>query len=229
MRKVHDILSKSQLFGGLPEAYLEKVGPIAVHRCFNKDEMLFFDGDEANGFYIVAEGEVNVYKVSPDGKEQILHIVKEGEMIGCVSVFSGELYPANARAISKSHLLFFPGEDFLTIIINNPQLTMNLLAVLSRRLREFAIQIENISLKEIPGRLASYLLSLSEEEGGVDCITLNISKQHLAGILGTGPESLSRALGTMKIRKLIEEEDGTIRIIDRRALEELAENGKHSG
>jgi len=105
---------------------------------------------------------------------------------------------------------------------------MNILALLSMRLREFTVQIENLSLKEIPGRLAAYLLYLSNEQGNKDIIALNISKVQLANLLGTGPESLSRALGSMKSRKLIEEEGATIRMLNRGAVEELAESGKNS-
>jgi len=228
MTKVQDILLKSQLFGGLSECHLEEIKKISVDKYFNKGEIIFFDGDEGSGFYLVIEGSVNVYKVSSEGKEHILHIVKDGETIGAVPVFSGKSFPANARAISKSHLLFFPREKFINLITNNPLLTMNILALLSMRLREFTIQIENLSLKEIPGRIAAYMLYLSEEQGDKDFIKLNISKLQLAGILGTGPESLSRALGNMKSRKLIEEEGYNIRLVNRGALEALAEDGKSS-
>ncbi|MDI6688310.1 MAG: Crp/Fnr family transcriptional regulator [Desulfobacterales bacterium] len=222
MTKVHDILLKSQLFGGLPEDHLEKIKRISVDKHFNKGEIIFFDGDEGTGFYLVIEGSVNVYKVSSEGKEQILHIVKEGGTIGAVPVFSGKSFPANAQAISKSHLLFFPREKFINLITNNPSLTMNILALLSMRLRQFTIQIENLSLKKIPGRLAAYMLYLSQEQGNKDVIKLNISKFQLANLLGTGPESLSRALGNMKIRKLVEEEGANIRLVNRVGLEELA-------
>jgi len=227
--KIQDILLKSQLFGGLPEDHLEEIKKISVDKYFNKGEIVFFDGDEGNGFYLVVEGAVNVYKVSSEGKEQIFHIVKEGEAIGAVPVFSGKSFPANARVISKSHLLFFPREKFMNLITNNPSLTMNILALLSMRLREFTIQVENLSLKEIPGRLAAYLLYLSEEQGNKDVIKLNIAKLQLANILGTGPESLSRALGNMKNRKLIDEQGSSIRLVNRGALEVLAEDGKTQG
>ena len=228
MTKVHTVLSKSQLFGGLPEDHLEEIKKVSIDKYFDKGEIIFFDGDEGVGFYLVIEGSVNVYKISSEGKEQILHIVKEGETIGAVPVFSGKSFPANARALSKSHLLFFPRELFIRLITNKPSLTMNILALLSMRLREFTVQIENLSLKEIPGRLAAYLLYLSHEQGNKDVIALNISKVQLANLLGTGPESLSRALGTMKSRKLIEEEGATIRMLNRGAVEELAESGKNS-
>lgn len=171
---------------------------------------------------------MNVYKLSPEGKEQILHIVKEGETIGAVPVFSGKSFPANVRAIAKSHLLFFPRESFIHLITNKPSLTMNILALLSMRFREFTIQIENLSLKEIPGRLAAYLLYLSQEQGSKDLIKLNLSKVQLANLLGSGPESLSRALGNMTSRKLVEEKGAYIRLINRGVLEELAENGRDS-
>ncbi len=226
MTEVFDILLKSQLFGGLPEDHLEEIKKISVDKYFNKGEIIFFDGDEGNGFYLVVEGTVNVYKVSPEGKEQILHVVKEREAIGAVPVFSGKSFPANARAISKSRLLFFPRGKFINLITNNPSLTMNILALLSMRLREFTIQIENLSLKEIPGRVAAYLLYLSGEQRNENVIKLNISKLQLANILGTGPESLSRTLGDMKVRKLIEVDGQDIRLVDKIGLEELAEYGK---
>jgi len=226
MTQARDILARSRLFGGLPEGDLAEIERIALDKEFDRGEMIFFDGDEGTGFYLVAEGTVSVYKLSPDGKEQILHILNEGETVGAVPVFSGESFPANARAIAKSRLLFFPREQFVRLITSRPSLTMNLLALLSMRLREFTIQVENLSLKEIPARLASYMLYLSKEQGDGDVIRLNISKLQLANLLGTGPEPLSRALGSMKSRGLVEEEGGVIRLFDRGALEELAEGGK---
>ena len=90
MTKVLDTLSNSQLFGGLSEAHLKEIKQIAVDKKFDKGEIIFFDGDAGSGFYLVVEGTVKVYKVSPEGKEQILHIVTEGESIGAVPVFSGQ-------------------------------------------------------------------------------------------------------------------------------------------
>ena len=228
MKKTRDVLIRSQLFGGLSEEHLAEIEKIAVDKSYNKGDIIFYDGDEGVGFYLVVAGSINVYKLSPEGKEQILHIVKEGDTIGAVPVFSGKSFPANARAISKSHLLFFDREKFIQLITNKPPLTMNILALLSMRLREFTIQVENLSLKEIPGRLAAYLLYLAQEQGNKDLIKLNISKLQLANLLGTGPESLSRALGNMKSKKLIEEKGANIKLLNRNLLEELAERGKDS-
>ena len=228
MKKARDILIKSQLFGGLPEKHIAEIEKIAVNKHYNKGDVIFYDGDEGIGFYLVVAGSVNVYKLSSEGKEQILHIVKEGDTIGAVPVFSGKSFPANAKAISKSHLLFFERKKFIQLITNKPTLTMNILALLAMRLREFTIQVENLSLKEIPGRLAAYLLYLSQEQGDKDLVKLNISKFQLANLLGTGPESLSRALGIMKNKKLIVEECAGIKLLNRSLLQELAEKGKES-
>ena len=228
MNKVRNVLIQSQLFGGLPDEHLAEIENIAVPRRYDKGEMVFHDGDEGIGFYLVVAGIVNVYKLSSEGKEQILHIVGEGDTIGAVPVFSGESFPANARAVTPCHLLFFNREKFIRLITHQPSLTMNILALLSARLREFTVQVENLSLKEIPGRLASYLLDLAREQGNRDRIALNISKLQLAGLLGTGPESLSRALGSLKSKKLIEEKGSMIRLLNRALLEELAEKGKNT-
>ena len=228
MNKVRNVLTQSQLFGGLPDEHLAEIENIAVPRRCGKGEMVFHDGDEGIGFYLVVAGIVNVYKLSSEGKEQILHIVREGDTIGAAPVFSGKTFPANARAVTQCRLLFFDREKFIRLITHQPSLTMNILALLAARLREFTVQVENLSLKGIPGRLASYLLDLAREQGSHDRITLHISKLQLASLLGTGPESLSRALGSMKSRNLIEEKGSTIRLVNRALLEELAEKGKNT-
>ena len=227
MSEILDIISKSQLFGGLCETHLKEIRGVSNEITVNKGEIIFLDGDEGNGFYLVIKGVVKVYKMSPEGKEQILHIVKTGETIGAVPVFSGTSFPANAQAIAKSMLLYFPKKKFIGLITSNPALTMNILAILSMRLREFTVQVENLSLKEIPSRLAAYLLYQSQEQGGRERITLDIKKSQISNLLGTGPESLSRAMGAMKELKMIEVDGSNIQLLDREALENLASYGKN--
>lgn len=227
MTEIIDILSKSQLFGGLPETYLKEIRSVSIEKHVNKGGIIFLDGDEGNGFYLVIKGVIKVYKMSLEGKEQTLHIVRAGETIGAVPVFSGKSFPASARAIAKSLLLFFPKEKFVGLITGNPSLTMNILAVLSMRLREFTVQIENLTLKELPGRLAAYLLHQLQQQGGSGCISLDITKSQISNILGTRPESLSRALGTIRELKLIEVDGSTIEFLDKDGLEDLAAYGKN--
>ncbi|HRS87988.1 MAG TPA: Crp/Fnr family transcriptional regulator [Syntrophales bacterium] len=225
MKKKRDALAASRLFGGLAAEDLEQLEEIAVERHFLKGETVFLEGDEGRGFYLVAEGAVSVYKVSAEGKEQILHILREGETVGAVPVFLGGSFPANARALAKSRLLFFDRRDFIRLIGGKPNLALNLLAVLAARLREFTIQVENLALKEIPARLASYLVTLAEEQDNEDLVRLTISKAQIAGLLGATPESLSRALGAMKAKGLIREEGDAVRLLDLARLRALALGG----
>jgi len=220
------IISNALIFDGLPDQYLEKIKDVAVARKYVKGETIFMEEDEGNGFYLVAEGLVKIFKVSPSGKEQILHVFGPGEPFGEVPVFSGRRFPANAEAIRDSRLLFFPRNAFLRLITANPSLALNMLAVLSMRLRQFTQQIENLSLKEVPARLAAYLLFLSTEQEREDSVTLDISKGQLASLLGTIPETLSRILNRMNKEGLIETEDRTIRLLNPAGLESLAIDGK---
>jgi CRP/FNR family transcriptional regulator len=170
-----------------------------------------------------------VFKASADGKEKILHIFGAGEPFGEVAVFTGKPYPANAEALSKSRLLFFPKTSFVDLITRNPSLSLNMMAVLSMRLRQFAAQIEDLSLKEVPGRLAAYLLYLSDEQESNEGISLSISKGQLASLLGTIPETLSRVLAKLAVQNIIEVKGRDIILLDRKELESLAKYGRLLG
>lgn len=226
MQKILNIIAQAPLFNGLSADQLNEVKQIAVDKFYDRGKTVFWDGDDCNGFYIVAAGKVKIYKVSFDGKEQILHIYGPGNPFGEVPVFSGQKYPASAQTIVKSHLLFFPKDAFIDLITQNPSVALNMLAVLSMRLRQFTVQVENLSLKEVPGRLASYLLYLAQEQDKSDTVTLNISKGQLASLLGTIPETLSRIFAKMSTQNLIQVSGRDIKLIDLTGLEELAEYGK---
>ena len=226
MKKILDIISKVPLFSGLSEDQLKEIRQIAVDKFYDKGKTVFLEGDDCKGFYIVADGRVKIYKVSFEGKEHIFHIYGPGNPFGEVPVFSGQNFPASAQTLLKSHLLFFPKIAFVDLISNNPSLSLNMLGVLSMRLRQFTVQIENLSLKEVPGRLASYLVYLSEEQQTEDLAALTISKGQLASLLGTIPETLSRIFTKMSNQSLIEVSGRDIKILDRTGLEDLAEHGK---
>ena len=220
MTNIKEIIAASILFSGLSDAEIDKVTALTVHKSFARGESIFFEGDEGDGFYMVAEGRVKIFKMSLDGKEQILHIFGQGEPFGEVPIFHGQPFPANAMALVKSNLLFFPRSEFIELVTNNPSLALNMLAMLSLRLRRFATQIENLSLKEVPGRLAAYLIYLAEEQGSSDRVTLDIPKGQLASLLGTIPETLSRIFAKMSEEELIRVEGRTIYIDNFEGLQE---------
>jgi CRP/FNR family transcriptional regulator len=226
MKKISRILSITPLFKGLPEQDLDEIGSIAVDRHYQRGESIFMEGEQANGFYIVADGQVKIFKTSMEGKEQILHIYGPGNPFGEVPVFSGSRFPANAQALVKSHILFLPRNAFVRLITENPSLSMNMLGELSMRLRQFTVQIENLSLKEVPSRLASYLIYLAREQDNPKHVTLDISKGQLASLLGTIPETLSRIFAKMSAQELIRVEGKELYLLDPLGLEELAAAGK---
>ncbi len=221
-----EIIAKTVLFSGLAEKELQRVGQVALEKHFPKGQSVFMEGEEGAGFYIVSRGLVKIYKISMDGKEQILHIMGPGEPFGEVPVFSGQRFPANAETLMESDLLFFPRQDFVDLIAHYPSLAMNMLAVLSGRLRQFTIQIENLTLREVPARLAAYLIYLADRDKQDKAVTLDISKGQLASLLGTVPETLSRALTNMKNNGLIQTDGNVIMLLKRRELKELAERGR---
>ncbi len=205
---------------------IDDISAIAVERKYRRGESIFMEGDVADGFYIVADGQVKIFKTSLEGKEQILHIYGPGNLFGEVPVFSGSQFPANALALVASRILFLPRKAFVDLIARHPSLSMNMLGELSLRLRQFTVQIENLSLKEVPSRLASYLIYLAREQETTDCVTLDISKGQLASLLGTIPETLSRIFAKMTAQALIRVDGKSIHLLDPAGLEDLATAGK---
>lgn len=216
-----ETLESTALFEGLGKQEIAAVSKLIFLKNYTKGETIFFEGDAADGFYLVSSGQIKVYKMNPMGKEHILHIFGPGEPVGEVPVFSNQPFPATAEAISKSSLYFFPRKDFVALIERNPSIALNMLAVLSVRLRQFATQIENLSLKEVPARLAGYLLYLADEQEHGDVVQLPVSKGQLASLLGTIPETLSRIFARMSDEGLITVDGRSIAIIDRDGLLDL--------
>lgn len=220
------LIAEIPLFNGLPREQIEKLARIVIDKTLKRGQTIFSEGDEASGLYVTLSGRVKVFKLSPDGKEQILHIIGQGEPFGEVPMFAGEYFPANAETIEETRILFFPRASFVELIKGEPSLAMNMLSILSKRLRQFARLIEDLSLKEVSGRLSAYLLYLSDRDNKSDKLELDIAKVQLASLLGTIPETLSRILGKMEGQGLIQVQGRRIRLLERKALEDLAAGGK---
>ncbi len=227
MRKTSEILSGIPSFSALSESQLEEIEQIVVNRTFHKGEFIFSQGDKSEGFYIVVTGRVKIFQTSSEGKEHTMRFVGPGEPFGQVAVFAGRAFPASAQVITESFLLFLPRSEFVRLITKNSSLALNMLSVLSMRLREFTVHIERLALKEVPGRLAAYLIHLADgKKDKKDIVSLNITKVQLSSLLGTTPETLSRILAQMVDRRFIKVKKNDIRILDHTGLEELAVHGK---
>jgi len=219
-------LKRCPLFAGLKEDDLKKIRAIASPRQAGKREVIFRDGQEAKGFYVILSGKVKLYKISPDGKEQILHVVSAPDAFAEAVPFLEGSYPAFAEALTDSQFLFFPKRDFVHLIEKNPQLSINMIVSLSLFLKRFTSLIEELSLKEVSSRIAKYLIDLSlkasKEGKSLEEIELDVSKTQLASKLGTISETLSRTLAKMKAKKMIEVKKHKILILNREALEDVA-------
>lgn len=172
-----------------------------------------------------------MFKLSFEGKEQILHIYGPGHTFGEVPVFEGKSFPASSMALTAAKIIFLPRKDFVELISDSPALAMGMLADLSKRLRAFTVQIENLSLKEVPARLAAYILTLAREGSPSPDhlpgkVTLPISKAQLANLIGTTPETVSRIFKKMGDAELITVETKDILIHDLDGLTELSDIGR---
>jgi CRP-like cAMP-binding protein len=229
MKLIHQI-ARIPLFQGLDRKHYDQLAMIATDQVFQKGESIFDEGDEGTGFYVVISGRVKIFKLSPEGKEQTLHIFGPGEPFGEVAVFTGRRFPASAEALEETRAFFFARKEFMDLISRDPSLALNMLAVLSQRLRRFSALIESLSLKEVPGRLAAYFLYLQEGKKGGEDLILEISKNQLASLLGTIPETLSRILARMNREGLIGSTGPRqVRILNGKGLEELASGERRLG
>lgn len=222
MKNFMEAVGKSLLFRGLSEEELVQLERISEPRHYEKMALLFREGEDGVGFYVVASGQVKVFKTSFDGREQVLHILGPGDPLGEVPVFAGQTFPASAQALVESRLYFFPRQKLVQLYRDSPSLAMNMLAVLSRRLREFTVLIENLALKEIPQRLATYLLHQHAQKPVSSRVKLPVTKGVLANILGASQETLSRVLSRLSQEGLIEVQGKEITILDWDRLKELA-------
>ncbi|MEK6778251.1 MAG: Crp/Fnr family transcriptional regulator [Candidatus Deferrimicrobiota bacterium] len=214
---IPEVLRKAPLFANLPPDDLRRVVEIASARHYEKKESIFRDGDRADGFFVVGDGRVKVFKLSPDGKEQVLHLLGPGQSFAEATIFEGGTYPAHAEALSDCGLVFLPKRPFIDLLEKNPRIALRMMASLSRWLKRMTDLVESISLRDVETRLVLYL---SEELGsrglpvrdGV-VYELDVSKNVLASRLGTVPETFSRTLKKLQEEGKIQVKGNQIRIL----------------
>lgn len=218
------------LFDGLDEEELQEVDRITMFRTLKRNDLVFQEGQKANGFFLLCQGRVKIYKLSVEGKEQLLHIVHPGETFAEATMFEGSIFPATAQAMDDSRLLFIDKNWFLALLKKHPEIGMRMLGNISRYLHHFIRMVEDLSLKEVSSRVAEYLL---HEISGKDVpikegieFELEMTKSDLAARLGTISETLSRTLKRLRDRSIIEVDGKKIRILDKNALEKIAEGRK---
>lgn len=215
---------KIDLFQGISSEKLQILAAQAIYKKYSAQEMIIGETDPIKSFYVVLTGWLKLYKSSPEGKEQTIQLLGPGDSFGLCTAFATDAFPASAMTIEESSVALIPGTLIETVALQEPKLLFNIIQILSRRLRDSMAMIESLALKEIPGRLASFLMhSLSQLKQDTDRLELSITQRELAKILGATPEALSRALRKMADEGIVQASGRSIRILDRRALADLAE------
>ncbi len=220
------LLAACSLFSELSPAHLAEVAALVQLRAYSGGEMLFSQDDPACGFFVITQGEVKICRLAPDGREQVLHLMGTGEPCGEAAVFEGTCYPATALALRKLECLHVPRTEFIQLAERQPAILLEMLALLSRRLRHFVRLVDDLSLKEVSSRLARRLIEMSDQRNGAASIRLDSTKSVLASSLGVTSETLSRTFSRLQARQVIQVEGREIFLRDLIHLRRLAEGEK---
>ena len=173
-----------------------------TEQAYSKGEIIFREAAYPSGIFYIIDGKVKKYKVDKDGREQIIYVANQGEILGYHAILSDDRYPDSASALEKSRIAFIPREDFLITLQQSEVLSKRLLKTLSH---EFAVLVNSISVfaqKSVRERLALQLIVLREKykvnfQPGMQ-VEINISRDDLASIVGTARESVVRILTEFK-------------------------------
>lgn len=210
------------LFRGLPPEQLRVLAGCAREKQCRAGQLIVLDTEEARALYLVMWGRVKIFKSSSEGKEQTIFLFGAGEPF-CLTALTDEISPASAMALDDTRIIYFPADVLEKVVREEPPLLFNLLLVFSRRLKESLWLIESISLKELPQRLATFLIHSVSEKDTDSVVELGFSHRELAKILGATPESLSRVFKKLGTDGVLGVEGRKITIIDYPALARLAE------
>jgi len=216
-------LASIPLFQGLSSADIDQISQISRPQRYCKGEIIFSESSEATGFFVVKTGRVKVFKQAASGREQILHIFGEQDYFAEVPALDGKKFPASAEALEASALLFFPRLELLDLLHRCPTVTIKLLLNLSMHLRHLTGLVEQLSFKDVPQRLAAYLINLSNAKNASNEITLDVTKSQLAALLGTIPATISRAFYRLSQDGLIVIEGSQIELLNRERLQQLSQ------
>lgn len=227
MRPDQDTIKQIPLFSELTTDELRKFTQISQLKKFSKKEIIFSEGAPYLGFYILLKGAVRIFKLTSDGRDITLQIVEPFNLVAEIPLFEGKTYDSSCEAIEDSILLFIPKEKFLQLFVKNPKISLKILQGFAKRLKELTQQIETLTSKDVPQRLATYLIEEYEKQcygkRGNEII-LNISRSTLASYLGTVIETLSRALRKLQDDGLIEVRGRKIVILNPEKLRSLAQS-----
>jgi CRP-like cAMP-binding protein len=218
-----EVLSQIALFAALSEAEVRVLAQRAVERRFSPDEMLFWEGEPCAGVFLIIEGSVKIFRISPAGRELMLAIETAPSSVAELPLFDGGPYPASVRAVGPVVSLFINKNDFQQVCLQYPDVALKVLAVVGKRLRHLVGLVESMTFGSVTQRLAKLLLEASKGSTA-ETFDLTITHQELASRLGTVREVVSRNLARFRADGVIRMQGHQVQILNRAKLEQEAES-----
>ncbi|HHW06624.1 MAG TPA: Crp/Fnr family transcriptional regulator [Clostridia bacterium] len=216
------LLKKVFVFNSLTDEELAKIAGIARFRFYKKNTVIFHEGDPGEGLFFVQKGKIKLSKMSSDGKEKILHFCQAGDVFAEVLLFDAGEYPATAETLEDSEIGLIRHQDMEQLLRDNGEITLKILKVMAKRLREAQYHIRDLAFNDAYSRLASALLNLAKEYGrkvdNLDHIGISLNQQDLAGVIGTSRETVARIMGEWRREGIISINNKEIVINDREKL-----------
>lgn len=218
-------LRQSHLFGTLSSNDIEAVAAVCSIRSLSKGENLFREGMKAEGFYVMQKGAVSIYRLTADGREQIICVFRPPDSFGEATLATLESYPANAVALEASQVIAVSKTGFRDLIRRNPDMSLHMLGAMSLHLRHLVESLQSMKGRQIEHRLAEWLLRESPG-ASLNCpveVVLPVTKKVLAGQLGVTSETLSRTLARFRDEKILTVNGPRIQILDSAGLQTYAQ------
>lgn len=222
------VLEATALFSNLSREELQTLAARTVRKHFGAGELLFSEGEPCSGLHMIAKGKVRIFKMSVNGREQVLAVNVPGESVAELPVFDGGPYPASAVAIEDAEVAFISRRDFHAYCLEHPEVSLKVLSVVGARLRRLVGIIEELSFATIRQRLIAMLVKLAQSQGrktdrGIE-IVLPATHQELANQLGTVRELISRNLMRLQAEGLLDVDARHIVLHDLKGLSALLES-----
>jgi CRP-like cAMP-binding protein len=196
----HDwqIVRSTPLFGAMPQELAQSIIGNQAVRNYDKGVTLFQQSEPASAFFVVLDGWVKLYRMTPDGTEAVVGVFRRGETFAEAAMFLGGRYPVNAEVVVPSRLLRVDGAMLVKRIREQPDLALSMLASASYHLKALVEHIEQIKILSAPQRIADFLVRLCPVREGGCTIELPYEKALIASRLGMKPESFSRGLAKLR-------------------------------
>jgi CRP/FNR family transcriptional regulator, cyclic AMP receptor protein len=216
---IKKVLSEFTLFRELDDYELTKIANISIAREWKKQSHVFLQGDPLENVYFIYDGKIKVYKSDIHGKEQIVAIMKKGEMFPHVGFFRKGDYPAYAEVLEPSTLIAVPISNFEGVLIEYPELSIKVFKVLGEKIVDLQNRLEEQILNNTYEQIVKLLIRLAQKHGkeledGTILLKSEFTNRDLASMIGTTRETISRTLTKMKKDELIEVDDRGNMILD---------------